>query len=281
MEKLKLNNGVEIPNLGLGTFMLTPEQAENSVCSAMKNGYKLIDTANAYQNEKAVGRAIKKSDMKREETFISTKLWPSVYEDKDAIDKTLDRLGVEYIDLLFLHQPVGNWKQGYKNLEKAYKEGKVKAIGVSNFEGKYIEELLAECEIKPQVIQVEAHPYYTQEDLRKTLEENDIKLMSWYPLGHGDKSLIEEPVFSKIAEKYNKTSAQIILKWHLQMGFIAIPGTTNEEHIKQNIDIYNFELTEGDMADISKINKDKRYYIRTEEQLKQFASWAPNFDAQK
>ena len=281
MEKIILNNGVEIPNLGLGTFMLTPEQAENSVYNAIQNGYKLIDTANAYQNEKAVGRAIQKSDVKREETFISTKLWPSVYEDEDAVDKTLDRLGVEYIDLLFLHQPVGNWKEGYKNLEKAYKEGKIKAIGVSNFEGKYIKELLEECEIKPQVIQVEAHPYFTQEDLRETLNKNGIKLMSWYPLGHGDSTLMSEPIFTEIANKYNKTPAQVILKWHLQMGFIAIPGTSNEEHIKQNIDIYNFELTDEDMQNISKVNKDKRYYVRTEEQLKQFASWAPNFDEQK
>ena len=281
MEKIILNNGVEIPNLGLGTFMLTPEQAENSVYNAIQNGYKLIDTANAYQNEKAVGRAIQKSDVKREETFISTKLWPSVYEDEDAVDKTLDRLGVEYIDLLFLHQPVGNWKEGYKNLEKAYKEGKIKAIGVSNFEGKYIKELLEECEIKPQVIQVEAHPYFTQEDLRETLNKNGIKLMSWYPLGHGDSTLMSEPIFTEIANKYNKTPAQVILKWHLQMGFIAIPGTSKEEHIKQNIDIYNFELTDEDMQNISKVNKDKRYYVRTEEQLKQFASWAPNFDEQK
>lgn len=184
MNYLKLNNGVEIPSMGIGTYMITPDDAEMSVEFALKNGYRLIDTANAYMNEKAVGRGIKKSGVPREEIFVSTKLWPSVYEDDTAVDKTLERLGLDYIDLLFIHQPTSNWKEGYKQLEKAYKEGKIKSIGISNFEGKYIEELLATCEIKPQVIQVEAHPYFTQNDLRKITDKEDIKIMSWYPLGH-------------------------------------------------------------------------------------------------
>lgn len=191
MEKVKLNNGIEIPNVGIGTFMLTPEQAENSVINSLKDGYRLIDTANAYENEKAVGRGIKASVVNREDIFVSTKLWPSVYEDDTAVDKTLERLGLDYIDLLFIHQPTSNWKAGYRQLEKSYKEGKIKSIGISNFENE-IEELLKFAEIKPQVIQVEAHPYFTQEELRKITDKYDIKLMSWYPLGHGDKSLIEE-----------------------------------------------------------------------------------------
>ena len=152
MKNIVLNNGIQIPSVGIGTYMLTPEEAEFSTENALKNGYRLIDTANAYVNERAVGRAIRKSDVKREEIFVSTKLWPTEYTNPNAIDETLERLGLEYIDLLFLHQPAGNWKAGYKQLEKAYKEGKIKSIGISNFEGKYIEELLKICEIKPQVI---------------------------------------------------------------------------------------------------------------------------------
>lgn len=149
MEKLKLNNGIEIPNVGIGTFMINSDDTEKAVEFALRDGYRLIDTANAYMNEKAVGRAIRKSGVPREEIFVSTKLWPTVYEDEKAIDKTLERLDTDYIDLLFLHQPAGNWKAGYKQLERAYKEGKIKAIGISNFEGEYIEELLKDCEIKP------------------------------------------------------------------------------------------------------------------------------------
>ena len=281
MEKIKLNNGIQMPVFGIGTFMIEPDDAERSVEFALKNGYRLIDTANAYMNERAVGRGIRKSGIPREEIFVSTKLWPSVYEDDSAVDKTLERLGLDYIDLLFIHQPTSNWKTGYKQLEKAYKEGNIKSIGISNFEGKYIEELLQICEIKPQVIQVEAHPYFTQEELREITDKEDIKIMSWYPLGHGDSSLINEPIFTELANKYNKSNAQIILRWHTQMGFIVIPGTKNEEHILQNADIFDFTLTDDEMSRIAEINKNKRYYIRTDSQLEQFKNWAPNFDSQK
>ncbi len=281
MDFFELNNGIKMPCFGIGTFMIEPDDAEKSVEFALKNGYRLIDTANAYVNEKAVGRGIKKSGVVREEIFVSTKLWPSVYEDDFAVDKTLERLGLDYIDLLFLHQPTSNWKEGYKKLEKAYKEGKIKAIGISNFEGKYIEELLRTCEIKPQVIQVEAHPYFTQDELRKITDKENIKIMSWYPLGHGDKSLMNESVFTKIGTKYNKSNAQIILRWHTQMGFVVIPGTKNPDHIKENFDIFDFELTEEEMAEIAQINKNVRYYNRTDEQLEQFRMWYPNLENQK
>ena len=281
MNYLKLNNGVEIPNIGIGTFRIEPDDAEKSVEFALKNGYRLIDTANAYVNEKAVGRGIKKSGIPRKEIFVSTKLWASVYEDDTAVDKTLDRLGLDYIDLLFIHQPTSNWKAGYKMLEKAYKEGKIKSIGISNFEGKYIEELLQTCEVKPQVIQVEAHPYFTQDELRKITDKEDIKIMSWYPLGHGDSNLINEPIFTEIAKKYNKSNAQVILRWHTQMGFIVIPGTKNPEHIKDNFNIFDFELTDEEMQKIATINKNIRYYIRTDEQLEQFKNWHPDFENQK
>lgn len=280
MEYIKLNNGVEIPVIGIGTFTLTPDQAENSVDVALRNGYELIDTANAYVNEKGVGRGIKKSGVDRKDIFVSTKLWPTVYEDENAVDKTLERLGTEYIDLLFLHQPIGNYMAGYRQLEKAYKEGKVKAIGVSNFFGEELKEILEKSEIKPQVVQVEAHPYFTQDELREIIKPYNIKIMAWYPLGHGDKSLIEEPIFAELGTKYNKSNAQIILRWHTQMGFIVIPGASKEEHVKQNIDILDFELTDEDMQEIAKINKNVRYYNATREDIERLSTWIPDIDGQ-
>ena len=278
MEYIALNNGIKCPVVGIGTFMLSPAEAENSVREALKMGYRLIDTANAYVNERAVGRGMKESGVKREEIFLSTKLWPSEYENENAVDETLERLGEEYVDLLYIHQPAGNWMAGYRQLEKAYREGKARSIGISNFEGKYIEELQTKWEIVPQFIQVEAHPYFAQDELRKTLDKYDIKLMSWYPLGHGDKSLINEPVFSHLAQKYGKTSAQVILRWHTQMGFVVIPGSKNVDHIRDNMDIMDFSLTAEEMAEIAKLNKGTRYYIRTDEALAGFASWRPAFE---
>ena len=278
MEHIVLNNKLECPAVGIGTFMLSPAEAEKSVREALKMGYRLIDTANAYVNERAVGRGIKESGVPREEIFLSTKLWPSEYENENAVDETLERLGVDYVDLLYIHQPAGNWLAGYRQLEKACKEGKVKAIGISNFEGKYIAELEKEWEIAPQFIQVEAHPYFAQDELRQTLDKYGIRLMSWYPLGHGDRSLIEEPVFKQLGEKYGKSSAQVILRWHTQMGFVVIPGSKNVAHIKDNLDIMDFTLTEEEMAEIAKLNKGVRYYIRTDEALAGFASWQPQYE---
>lgn len=278
MENIILNNKLKCPVVGIGTFMLSPADAENSVREALKMGYRLVDTANAYVNERAVGRGIKKSGADRKDVFLSTKLWPSEYENENAVDETLERLGVDYVDLLYIHQPAGNWLAGYRQLEKAYKEGKAKAIGISNFEGKYIEKLETKWEIVPQFIQVEAHPYFTQTELRKTLDKYDIKLMSWYPLGHGDKSLIDEPVFAELGKKYGKSSAQIILRWHTQKGFVVIPGSKNVDHIKDNLDILDFKLTDEEMAEIAKLDKNERYYHRTDEQLIQFAGWKPDFE---
>ena len=278
MEKLILNNGVEMPNFGLGTYLISPSDANITVREGINMGYRLIDTANAYMNERAVGRGILESNQDRKNIFLSTKLWVSEYENENAIDETLERLGTDYIDLLFLHQPSGNYMKGYKMLEKAYKEGKTRAIGVSNFEGSYLEEILKNCEIKPQVIQVEAHPYFRQEELRKVIDKENIKLMSWYPLGHGDSSLVNESIFQELGNKYHKTPAQIILRWHLDMGFIAIPGSKNIAHVKENFDIFDFKLSEEDMKKIESINKNKRCYIRTDEALKHFADWQPEYE---
>ena len=278
MEYLTLNNGMKCPAVGIGTFMLSPSDAQNSVREALKMGYSLVDTANAYVNERAVGRGMKESGVRREDIFLSTKLWPSEYENPNAVNETLDRLGVDYVDLLYIHQPAGNWLAGYRQLEKAYKEGKAKSIGISNFEGKYIEELQTKWEIVPQFIQVEAHPYFTQRELRGTLDKYGIRLMSWYPLGHGDKSLINDDVFVKLGKKYGKTPAQVILRWHTQMGFAVIPGSRNVDHIRDNLNILDFKLTDSEMTEIAKLDKGMRYYHRTEAQLTQFAGWKPSFE---
>lgn len=278
MEYVTLNNGNECPVIGIGTFMISPADAEVSVREALKMGYECVDTANAYCNERAVGRGIKESGVPREKVFLSTKLWASEYENENAVDETLERLGVDYVDLLYIHQPAGNWLAGYRQLEKAYRDGKAKAIGISNFEGKYLEELSTKWEVVPQFIQVEAHPYFTQEELRKTLDKYGIKLMAWYPLGHGDKSLIEEPVFAKLGEKYGKTPAQVILRWHTQMGFVVIPGSKNVDHIRDNLDILDFTLTDDEMAEIAKLNKGVRYYTRTDEALAGFAAFQPTYE---
>ena len=280
METIKLNNGLSCPVVGIGTFMLSPADAQNSVREALKMGYRLIDTANAYVNERAAGRGMRESGVKREEIFLSTKLWPSEYENPNAVEETLARLGGDYVDLLYIHQPAGNWMAGYRQLEKAYRDGKAKAIGISNFEGKYIAELETKWEVIPQFIQVEAHPYFAQDELRKTLDRYDIRLMSWYPLGHGDKALIEEPVFRELGKKYGKSPAQVILRWHTQMGFVVIPGSRNVAHIRDNLDILDFTLTDAEMNEIAKLNKGVRYYIRTDEALSGFAAWQPAYEAE-
>ena len=281
MEIIRLNNGVEMPDFGIGTFLLSPDEAERSVYEALQCGYRMVDTANAYMNEKAVGRAIRRSGVKREEIFVSTKLWPTVYEDDNAVDETLKRLGLDYVDLLFIHQPAGNYMAGYRQMEKAYKEGKIKAIGISNFHDEKLRDILENAQIKPQVIQTEAHPYFPQTALREELKDYDIRIMAWYPLGHGDKDLINEPVFAKLAEKYGKTPAQIILRWHTQMGFIVIPGSKNPDHVRENFEIFDFKLTEDEMKEIAAIDKGVRYYNATPEQEEAYASMTLDLDSQK
>lgn len=272
MEYAVLNNGVKMPMAGIGTFLLTPDEAESAVEHALKDGYRLIDTANAYVNEKAVGRAIKKSGVDRGEIFLETKLWPSFYEQEDAVEKTLERLDTDYIDLLLIHQPAGNYTAGYRLMEKAYKEGKVKAIGLSNFNEEQIQEILDMCEVKPAVLQTEVHPYDQEKKLKEFLEKSDIVIQAWYPLGHGDAALLQEPVFAKLGEKYKKSPAQIILRWHIQDGNIVIPGSKNPDHIRDNFDLFDFALTEEEMADIRALDQNKRYYTSTPELLKQYVS---------
>lgn len=282
MEYLKLNNDVKMPVEGLGTFLMSPAEAEVASLAALEAGYEHIDTANAYMNEKAVGRAIAKSGVARDKLFVSTKLWPSVYEAGDAaIEGTLNRLGLDYVDMLILHQPVGNYLAAWKTMEKAYMEGKVRALGLSNFPQEKIAEVIDHAEIKPQLVTVECHPYFAQSDLREYLSQYGIVIEAWYPLGHGDKGLQEEPIFTKLAEKYGKTPAQVILRWHVQMGTSIIPGSKNPAHIADNADIFDFELTDEEMAEVAKLDGTKKYYEATEEALAGYLAIKPDFDAQE
>lgn len=276
MEYTNLSNGVKVPLLGLGTFMISPEDTERSVYEGIKAGYRLVDTANAYMNEEAVGkglrRALEEGLVKREDIFLSTKLWPTLYEKEDAVEKTLKRLGVTYVDLLFIHQPAGNFLSSYKNIERAYQAGKARSLGISNFHGEKLEKLLEAAEVKPQVIQLETHPYCIQHETLDRLKEYGTKLMGWYPLGHGDKGLLQEPVFTELAAKYHKSAAQIILRWAVQMGFITIPGTKNPDHLRANIDLFDFVLTPDEMAEIAMLDGKKRYYTADAAQEEKYAS---------
>ena len=281
MEYATLNNGIKMPMAGIGTFLLTPDEAEASVLSALQCGYRLIDTANAYVNEKAVGRAMRKSGIPRDEIFLETKLWPSFYEQEDAVEKTLQRLGTDYIDLLLIHQPAGNYVAGYRLMEKAYKEGKVRAIGLSNFTPEQVQEILDICEVKPAVLQTEVHPYSQEKELKAFLDKEGIVIQAWYPLGHGDKALIQEPLFTEFGKKYCKSNSQIILRWHIQAGNIVIPGSKNPAHIKDNFNLFDFALTDDEMAKITALDKQKRYYTSTPEMLKKYAEMVPPVDEQK
>lgn len=281
MEYATLNNGVKMPMAGIGTFLLTPDEAETSVLSALGDGYRLIDTANAYLNEKAVGRAISESGLPREEIFLETKLWPSFYEQPNAVDKTLERLGTDYIDLLLIHQPAGNYLAGYRQMEKAYQEGKVRAIGLSNFNRTQIEVILSQCKVRPAVLQTEVHPYNQEKELKAFLDEEAMVVQAWYPLGHGDKALIQEKVFAELAQKYGKSNAQIILRWQIQSGNIVIPGSKNPAHIRDNFDLFDFSLTDEEMSRIAAMDQRKRYYTSTPELLRRYAEIVPDVDGQK
>lgn len=277
---INLNDGNKIPQFGIGVYQVPEgEITVNTVKKALEMGIRHIDTAHAYQNERSAGRAVKESGIPRNEIWITTKLWPSEYgEDKtsDAIDKMLKRLDTDYIDLLLLHQQFGDYIGAYKDMQKAVKDGRVKSIGLSNFESERLEEVLAMAEIPPSVLQVECHPYYQQNDLKKRIKKYGTVIESWYPIGHGDKNLINEPLFTKLGQKYNKTNVQIILRWHIQEGTIIFPRSTNPVHIKENFDIFDFELAEDEMNEIRKMDNGKRFFNMTlEEQEKNLGAWAP------
>ena len=268
--RLTLNDGNTIPQFGFGTYMIEGDVETEKVCSeALSLGYRHIDTAHAYQNERGVGEAVRKSGIPREDVWVTSKLWPSEYGEgvtSEAIDKMLDRLGTGYIDLLLLHQQFGDYMGAWKDMERAVKGGRVRSIGLSNFESDRLEQVLGAAEIKPSVLQVECHPYYPQRELRKRIAPYGTVIECWYPLGHGDKGLLGDPTIVALAEKYGKSPAQIILRWDIQEGNIVIPKTLNTEHMAQNIDVFDFELTEGDMESIANMDSGTRYFTRTLEQ---------------
>lgn len=224
---------------------------------------------------------MKKSGVPREEIFLETKIWPAFYEQEDAVEKTLQRLDTDYIDLLLIHQPAGNYLAGYRLMEKAYKEGKVKAIGLSNFNKEQIQEILNICEVKPAILQTEVHPYFQEKELKAFLNKEGMVIQAWYPLGHGDKALTSEPVFTKLAEKYGKSNEQVILRWHIQAGNIVIPGSKNPDHIRDNFDLFDFALTDEEMAQVAAVDKNKRYYTSTPQMLEGYVKMVPDVEGQK
>lgn len=273
-----LNNGVPLPLLGYGTIGQNGVDLISNIDFALHNGYQLIDTANRYGNETEVGKGLKKSGLKREDYFLETKLGPTLYENENAIDDTLARLNTDYIDLMLLHHPVNNYIHAYKMLEKAYHQGKLRAIGISNFPVEKIQEILDQCEITPALMQVEAHPYYPAEKVKPFCEEKNIHLQAWYPLGHGNTGMLNDPVFVRLAEKYGKSTAQMILRWHIQMGFAIVPGSKSHTHIAENADIFDFALTEEEMNDIAALNKHEPFYKVTKESLERLATTKCNFE---
>lgn len=275
---ITLNNGQKIPQLGYGVYLIPPEETEQCVLEALKVGYRHIDTAHMYGNEKEVGAAIKKSGIPRNELFVTSKLWITEYGEGvtlPAIDKMLKRLGLDYIDLVLLHFPFKDYIGAYKDLEKAYEQGKVKSIGISNFENQKLEELCDIAKIKPVLNQIELHPYFQQNELTKRMEKYNTKIEAWAPLGHALTTIFEEETIKKLAEKYKKTPAQIILRWDIQRGIITIPKSQKAERIKENFEIFDFEMTEEEMKEIDNLDGKQKRIQDEDEKLQNDVLAAP------
>ena len=275
---LILNNGVKMPQFGLGTFMLDDNNGEayNAVLTALQSGYRHIDTAHAYGNERSVGRAIKDSGIPRKEIWVTSKLWPNEYGEgitSKALDKMLERLDVDYIDLVYLHQPAGDVNGAWKDLEKALKSGKVRAIGISNFDKdeELFKSFMKTAEVKPQIMQLECHPYAQRKYWQKQLKKHNIQQENWYPLGGRQSNglLLQDEVINEIAKVHNKSAAQIIIRWHIQKGFSVIPGASNPDYIKENIDVFDFSLSKKEMKKIEALNTEKRIFDVPFEQQKE------------
>ncbi len=281
---LTLNNGAKMPQFGLGTFMIpSNEAAKEAVLTALRNGYRHFDTAHAYQDEKGVGDAINEfiaeGGAKREDIWVTSKVWPSEYSDPKAIDKMLRRLGLDYIDLVYPHQPVGDIKTCWKNLEQAVKEGKVRTLGLSNFEVAGAEDVYRWCvdstEIKPAILQMECHPYAQRLKEKEQIRKDGMAVECWYPLGGAasNGALFQDPTIKAIAQVHGVTPAQVIIRWHIQEGHSVIPGTTNPDYIKENIDALNFQLTKDEMQQMRSLNKEKRFYEFNIEATRQFVNF--------
>ena len=258
MEFITLNNGVKMPLEGFGVFQVPdPAQCEQAVLDAIASGYRLIDTAAAYRNEKAVGEAIKKSGVPREELFITTKLWvqDASYEAaKKAIQTSLDNLGLSYLDLYLIHQPMGDYVGAYRAMEEAYKEGKLKAIGVCNFYPHRLADLCETVEVIPAVNQVELHPFFQQENALALMKEYGVVPEAWGPFAEGNHGIFTHPVLTAIGQKYGKSAAQVALRWNVQRGVVVIPKSVHKERIEQNMNIWDFQLSDEDMAEIAKLD---------------------------
>lgn len=258
VETVKLNNGVEMPLEGFGVFQVPdPAQCEQAVLDAIASGYRLIDTAAAYMNEQAVGAAIAKCGVPREELFITTKLWvqDASYEGaKQAIETSMKNLGVDYIDLYLIHQPMGDYIGAYRAMEEAYKEGKLKAIGVCNFYPNRLADLCETVDVMPVVNQVELHPFFQQENALALMKEYGVHPEAWGPFAEGNHGIFTHPVLTAIGEKYGKTAAQVALRWNVQRGVTVIPKSVHKERMEQNLNIWDFQLSDEDMAEIAKMD---------------------------
>lgn len=267
MQSLTMNDGHRIPQIGFGVFQMTSAEVEEHLPEAIAAGYRHIDTANAYFNEVAVGKAVRECGVPREELFVTSKLFPQSYpyeQCRQDIDATLERLGLDYLDLLLFHQPYGDYARGWKAMEEAVRAGKVRSIGLSNFPMHKIQQILDVAEIEPAVLQVEINPYWNQHELKAQLESHNVVFEGWYPFGHGDATLLAEPVFTRLAQKYNKTNAQVIMRWNIQEGNVVFPKTLNPAHMADNIDVFDFELTADEMAEINALPQ-RAYYNVPEE----------------
>ena len=259
---VKLNSGYEIPLNGIGTYSLLNDVCYNSILYALQNGVRLIDTAYIYNNEEEVGKAVRDSKINRKDIFIITKLYPNQYNDAEkAINDALKKLNVEYIDMMLLHHPGNNDVEAYKAIEKAIKEGKIRSVGLSNWYIKELKEFLPKINIMPALVQNEIHPYYQDTEVIEYIQSLGIAVQGWYPLGGRghQRELLNDKVLKDIAAKYNKSVAQIILRWNLQRGVIVIPGSSNREHIIENTEIYDFELSDDDMKRISELNRNEKH----------------------
>lgn len=276
--KIKLNNGVEMPQIGYGVYQVSPDECERCVSDALKVGYRMIDTAQAYNNEEGVGAAIAKCGIPRNELFIVSKIWISNYgydKARKSIDESLRKLGTDHIDLMLLHQPYCDRYGAYRALEDAYKEGKLRAIGVSNFYPDHFIDLAENVEIIPTVNQVETHVFNQQTIARKYMEEFGTRTMSWGPLAEGRNNFFTNPVLEKIGQKYGKSVAQVALRWLTQLGIIIIPKSVHIERMEQNLDILDFTLSESDMAEIALLDTGKSLFFdhHDPETVKMFMGW--------
>lgn len=254
MEYRTLSNGIKMPMLGFGVYQITPEHTKEAVLTALKNGYRLIDTAQGYMNEREVGEAVRESGIPREEIFITTKLWISDFSFEGVQKATalsMERLGTDYIDLMLLHQPMGDYYDGWRGLEKLYKEGKLKAIGMANCYPHIIADFCETAEIKPMVNQVEMHPFFQQSLNVKTMDSYGVVPEAWGPFNEGKRNFFTDPILTDIGQKYGKSAAQVSLRWNIQRGVVVIPKSVHEDRMQQNIDIFDFELTQEEMDKIA------------------------------